>query len=215
MGQYPAYLYVFDLLFLDRFDLRPLPLEQRKRLLHQAVRWSDRIRETEFRHGEGKAMLEDACRRKTEGIIGKYRLSRYEAGRSPHWVKIKCILRQEFVIGGFTDPQRSRVGLGALLVGYYGDDGKRLHFAGKVGTGYTRETLLDLRGRLGKLVRRASPFDEGEPPVGEHVHWVRPKLVAEIAFGEWTQHGLLRQPRFEGLRTDKSPRDCRREGPGK
>jgi bifunctional non-homologous end joining protein LigD len=86
-------------------------------------------------------------------------------------------------------------------------------YAGKVGTGYTREDLLDLRERLGRLEQPASPFQEGEPPRGEHVHWVKPRLVAEIAFGEWTQNGLLRQPRFEGLRTDKGPRECRRERP--
>jgi bifunctional non-homologous end joining protein LigD len=128
-------------------------------------------------------------------------------------VKVKCIGRQEFAIGGFTDPQRSRVGMGALLVGYYSDDGKRLIYAGKVGTGYTRETLLELRERLDRLEQKESPFDESAPPHGGHVHWVRPRLVAEIAFGEWTQNGLLRQPRFEGLRTDKKPRECKRERP--
>jgi bifunctional non-homologous end joining protein LigD len=135
------------------------------------------------------------------------------SGRSGWWVKIKCLGRQEFVVAGFTDPQRSRVGLGALLVGYYSDDGKRLIYAGKVGTGYTRETLLDLRRRLDKLEQEEIPFDEGQPPRGSNVHWVRPQLVAEIAFGEWTQNGLLRQPRFEGLGPDKKPHECRRERP--
>src|SRR5207248_2956227 len=143
----------------------------------------------------------------------KHRASRYAGGRSAWWVKVKCLGRQEFVIGGFTDPQRSRVGLGALLVGYYGDDGRRLIYAGKVGTGYTNEMLLDLRARLGRLEQPGCPFDAGDPPTGEHVHWVRPRLVAEIAFGEWTQNGMLRQPRFEGLRPDKSPKQCRRERP--
>src|SRR5581483_10138431 len=110
-----------------------------------------------------------------------------------------------------TDPQRSRVGLGALLVGYY--EGGRLAYAGKVGTGYTREALLDLRARLGRLERRTPPFRAGDPPSGPGVHWVRPEVVAEVAFAEWTQHGLLRQPRFEGLRADKDPHDCRRERP--
>jgi bifunctional non-homologous end joining protein LigD len=126
-------------------------------------------------------------------------------------VKIKCLRRQEFVIGGWTDPQRSRVGLGALLVGYY--EGDRLQYAGKVGTGYTRETLLDLRRRFDGLARESSPFDSGEPPRGGDVHWLEPRLVAEVAFSEWTQNSILRQPRFEGLRPDKSPRECRREQP--
>src|SRR5205823_3069837 len=149
-----------------------------------------------------------ACRNGDEGIIGKLATARYVAGRSAAWVKIKCLGRQEFVVGGFTDPQRSRVGLGALLVGYY--HGDRLAYAGKVGTGYTRETLLDLRRRLDQLERSTSPFDGDAAPDGPGVHWVRPELVAEIGFGEWTQNGLLRQPRFEGLRTDKSPKQIRR-----
>jgi bifunctional non-homologous end joining protein LigD len=152
-----------------------------------------------------------ARREGNEGIIGKHLASPYVPGRSDWWVKIKCIGRQEFVVGGFTDPQRSRVGLGALLVGYYSDDGKRLSYSGKVGTGYTSEVLMQLRDRLGKLERRSSPFDEGGPPSSADVHWVEPRLVAEIAFSEWTQNGLLRQPRFEGLRRDKTPKQCRRE----
>jgi bifunctional non-homologous end joining protein LigD len=213
MRKYPAYLHLFDILYLDGDDLTGRPLEERKRLLRDAVRWSDRVRWTEFERANGTALWRQACRAGEEGIIGKHLQSRYPGGRSDRWVKVKCIGKQEFVIGGFTDPQRSRVGLGALLVGYYSDDGKQLRYAGKVGTGYTRETLLDLRERLGRMEQRESPFDEGEPPRGEHVHWVRPRLVAEIAFGEWTQNGLLRQPRFEGLRPDKAPRDCRRERP--
>jgi bifunctional non-homologous end joining protein LigD len=213
MEQYPAYVYLFDLLYLDRYDLRELPLEERKALLRGAVGWSDQVRWTDYQRGKGTKLWQQACSRGEEGIIGKHITSRYVAGRSDWWVKIKCVGRQEFVIGGFTDPQRSRVGLGALLVGYYGDDGRRLVYAGKVGTGYTRETLLDLRGQLDRLERNASPFDAGDPPDNEHVHWVRPRLVAEVAFGEWTQNGLLRQPRFEGLRPDKKPREFRRERP--
>jgi bifunctional non-homologous end joining protein LigD len=211
MRRYPAYVYLFDLLYLDGHDLTRLPLHERKKRLDGAVRWSERVRPTPYQREKGKALWRQACREGSEGIIGKHLESRYAAGRSSWWVKVKCVGRQEFVIGGFTDPQRSRVGLGALLVGYYSDDGKRLIYAGKVGTGYTRVTLLDLRERLDRLEQDDSPFDEGEPPHGENVHWVRPRLVAEIAFGEWTQNGLLRQPRFEGLRTDKKPRECKRE----
>jgi bifunctional non-homologous end joining protein LigD len=207
----PASIFLFDLLWLDGRDLTGEPLTERKRLLRSAVAWSDRVRWTEYREGNGKELFRSACRRGDEGVIGKLLSSRYVGRRDPAWVKVKCLGRQEFVVGGFTDPQRSRVGIGALLVGYYEDD--RLVYAGKVGTGYTRDVLLDLRTRLGRLERRGSPFDAGEPPAGPGVHWVRPELVAEIGFAEWTQHGLLRQPRFEGLRTDKDPRDCRRERP--
>ena len=122
-------------------------------------------------------------------------------------MKIKCLNRQEFVIGGFTDPKGSRVGFGALLVGYYSDDGRSLVYAGKVGTGFTHRLLLELRRRLEALQQERSPFDQGDPPRGTDVHWVRPALVAEIAFAEWTHHGKLRQPRLVGLRLDKRPQE--------
>jgi bifunctional non-homologous end joining protein LigD len=208
---YPASICLFDILWLDGRDLTGEPLVERKKLLRGAVRWSDRVRWTDFHAGEGKQLFRGACARGEEGIIGKLAASPYVGGRGAAWVKIKCVGRQEFVIGGFTEPQRSRVGLGALLVGYYGGD--RLAYAGKVGTGYARDTLLALRKQLGGLERTTPPFDSGEPPAGAGIHWVRPELVAEVAFAEWTAHGLLRQPRFEGLRTDKRPRDCRRERP--
>lgn len=210
--KYPAYIYLFDILYLDRYDVTRLPLSERKALLSGAVRWSDRVRETPYVRGKGVAELKAACRRGEEGVIAKDSRSQYLAGRGAGWVKVKCVGRQEFVIGGFTDPQRSRVGIGALVVGYYDDRG-RLTYAGKVGTGYTREVLLDLRDRLGNIETADCPFAQGDPPRGNHVHWVRPKLVAEIGFAEWTQNGLLRQPRFEGLRPDKGPREVRRERP--
>jgi bifunctional non-homologous end joining protein LigD len=213
MKRCPAIIYLFDILYLDRFDLTRLPLDDRRALLTRSVRWSDKIRPTPYQPETGKKLLQQACREGQEGIIAKQRQRRYVAGRSSAWLKIKCIGRQEFAIGGFTDPQRSRVGLGALLVGYYSDDGKVFHYAGKVGTGYTNEDLKELRSRLEKQKQLECPFDEGDPPSGTQVHWVRPILVAEIAFGEWTQNGYLRQPRFEGLRPDKKPRECVRERP--
>jgi bifunctional non-homologous end joining protein LigD len=213
MRQHPASLYLFDLLYVDGYDVRSLPLKDRKALLREAVHWSHRVLWTPSQVEQGTALWQQACHEGAEGIIGKHLDRPYIEGRSPWWVKIKCVGRQEFVVGGFTDPQRSRVGLGALLIGYYSDDGQRLIYAGKVGTGYTREVLLDLRARLDALEQRVSPFDAGDLPHGSQVHWVTPQLVAEIAFHEWTQNGILRQPRFEGLRTDKSPRECRRERP--
>jgi bifunctional non-homologous end joining protein LigD len=209
--QFPAYLYAFDILYFEDQDLRDRPLVERKRRLRSAVRWSSQIRLTPVTRGKGVEMFKKTCRAGGEGIVAKRLSSRYLAERSGDWLKIKCSGRQEFVIGGWTDPQRSRVGLGALLVGYYSDDGKQLIYAGKVGTGFTRQTLLDLREKLDKIKSSGNAFDAGNPPTGEHVHWVKPKLVAEIAYAEWTQNGLLRQPRFEGLRPDKKPTSVRRE----
>jgi DNA ligase D-like protein (predicted ligase) len=211
-GNYPAYIYLFDILHVDRYDVTPLPLGERKALLREAVRWSNVVRETPFRRGHGVEALRVACRAGEEGVLAKDWNAPYTAGRGAGWVKVKCVGRQELVIGGFTDPQRSRVGIGALLVGFYDDRG-RFTYAGKVGTGYTRETLLDLRDRLGRIETDCPPFAVGDPPRGGHVHWVRPKYVAEIGFAEWTQNGLLRQPRFEGLREDKPARQVRRERP--
>jgi bifunctional non-homologous end joining protein LigD len=213
MRQYPAYLYLFDLLYLDHYDVTGLPLEQRKRLLRDSVRWTDCIRWTEYTPEAGTELFQDICHQGGEGIIGKHRQSPYVPERSRSWVKIKCLGRQEFVIGGFTDPKGSRVGLGALLVGFYSDDGRSLVYAGKVGTGFTSTMLLDLRRRLDALQQERSPFDQGTPSRGADVYWVIPALVAEIAFAEWTHHGKLRQPCFVGLRLDKRPQECRRERP--
>src|SRR4051812_27825434 len=167
MGRHPAFLYAFDVLYLDGFDVTGLPLSRRRELLGDAVAWSDRIRLTTSVPAKGIVAWRRACEAGEEGIIGKRLESRYVPGRSDAWVKIKCVGKQEFVIAGWTDPQRSRVGLGALLVGYYADDGETLVYAGKVGTGYTRETLLDLRARLDGLGQAACPFDRGDPPRGE------------------------------------------------
>jgi bifunctional non-homologous end joining protein LigD len=209
--------FVFDLLALDRDDLAPLPLEQRKTRLAQLIapargepgvlRYSDHV------VGDGPAFFALACRRGLEGIISKRRDKPYTPGRGPTWLKTKCLLRQEFVIGGFTDPEGARVGIGALLIGVY--DRERLIYAGKVGTGYSHRMLLELRDQLASLERPASPFSP-EPPrawTGGRRHWVAPDLVAEVAFGEWTDDGRLRHPSFQGLRLDKSPRDVVREAP--
>ncbi|MDB5312390.1 MAG: ykoU [Gemmataceae bacterium] len=211
MERHPAYLYLFDVLSLDRFEVTRLPLARRQALLRDAVTWSDRVRLTESTQARGTESFRRACEAAEEGIVGKRLDSLYVPGRSDAWVKIQCVGRQEFVIGGWTDPQRSRVGLGALPVGF--SEGDQLRYAGKVGTGSTREVLLALRRRFDEPGRKANPFELGEAPTGEGVHWVEPKVVAEIAFAEWTQNGLLRQPRYEGLRPDKAARDCRRESP--
>ena len=155
-------------------------------------------------------MYREACARGAEGILAKRSDSVYASGRSPPTgSRSSASWQQEFVIGGYTAPQGAREHLGALLVGYY--DGGKLRYAGKVGTGYDRRTLELLGGKLAPLHRRTSPFAPGPVPAGD-VRWVTPKLVAQIGFGEWTEAGLLRHPRFLGLRDDKSPREVRREG---
>jgi bifunctional non-homologous end joining protein LigD len=152
---------------------------------------------------------ERACAEGWEGVIAKRRDSTYEHRRSPHWLKMKCEASQELVIGGFTDPQGSRVGLGALLFGYY--DGDDFVFAGKVGTGFDTELLLSLRARLDAIEVPDPPFTRavGLPRVRRH--WVRPEIVVQVAFIEWTRHGKLRHSRLLGLREDKSPREVVRE----
>ena len=152
---------------------------------------------------------ERACREGWEGVIAKRSDSAYEHRRSPHWLKMKCEATQELVVGGFTDPQGKRQGLGALLVGYF--EGKDFVYAGKVGTGFDTKLLLDLRARLAALEVESTPFTirEGLPKL--RAHWVRPELVVQVAFMEWTSHGKLRHPRYVGLRIDKSAREVKRE----
>jgi len=143
-----------------------------------------------------------------EGIIAKDGDSVYASGRSTDWLKFKCLNEQEFVVGGYTDPKGSRTGFGALLVGVY--EAGKLKFAGKVGTGYDTAMLRSLHSQLSKLETQAAPFARNDLP-SRNVHWVAPKLVAQIAFGEWTRDGKLRQPRFLGLRDDKEAKDVVRE----
>jgi DNA ligase D-like protein (predicted ligase) len=205
-----VYYYVFDLLHLDGYDTTGLPLLERKRLLRAAIRWGSPIRFTTHRATNGTDFLAEACEKGWEGLIAKRGDAPYQHRRSTDWLKFKCSREQEFVVGGFTDPKGSRVGFGALLLGYY--DGGKLRYAGDVGTGFDRETLLRLRDRLSRLEQDRPAFErDGLPRSG--VHWVRPELVAQVAFTEWTRDGKLRHPRFKGLRRDKRARDVVRERP--
>ena len=183
------------------------PLRDRKSLLREAVDFDDPLRYTQHREREGEKLYREACERGDEGVIAKRARSRYVGGRSRDWLKFKCVRDQEFVIGGWTDPQGSRTGLGALLLGYY-DDGT-LRYAGKVGTGFDHETLERLSGLLHARESGDCPF--GSAPRERGAHWARPELVAQIGFSEWTRDGQLRHPRFQGLRDDKEPGDVRRE----
>jgi bifunctional non-homologous end joining protein LigD len=200
--------HLFDVLWLDGRDLTPLPLEQRRELLARLplrppLQLVERVDDPE--------PWARACREGWEGVIAKRRDSPYEHRRSPHWLKMKCEASQELVVGGFTEPEGKRRGLGALLVGYYAAD--ELVFAGKVGTGFDTRLLLQLRERLDALELPATPFTRAQGLPRQRVHWVRPELVVQVAFMEWTAHGKLRHPRLVGVREDKSARDVVRETP--
>ena len=195
---------VFDLLFLDGSDLRPLPLVERKARLARLLKGRrGRLRYSEHFDLPGQRVFDRACRLGLEGIIAKQKNAAYTAGRGQAWLKVKCVARQELVIGGYTDPDGARAEFGSLLLGVHDRDG-RLVYAGRVGTGFDHATLKNLGARLRKLERRASPFSaDGPRPPGRGAHWVKPELVAEVAFTEWTRDGLLRHPAFQGLREDK------------
>jgi len=206
--QVPVLFYAFDLLYLDTYDIRQVPLRYRKDLLRKALEFEDPLRFTGYRAKEGEAYYREVCKQGWEGVIAKNGESVYVSARSRDWLKFKCINEQEFVIGGYTDPRGERIGFGALLVGYY-ERGK-LKYAGKVGTGYDHVTLRRLGKQLADLESDLCPFvSDGLPRRG--VHWVKPKLVAQIGFTEWTVDGKLRHARFLGLRQDKSAQEVVRE----
>jgi bifunctional non-homologous end joining protein LigD len=198
--------HVFDIPWLDGRDLTPLPLDERVAVLGTLPLAPPIVRVTAL---DEEKPWERACREGWEGVIAKRRDSPYEHRRSPHWLKMKCEAAQELVVGGFTDPQGGRIGLGALLVGYY--DGDDLAFAGRVGTGFGTKLLVDLRARLDALEIPKPPFTKGVGLPRVRAHWVRPEVVVQVAFIEWTVHGKLRHPRLLGVRTDKPARDVVRE----
>lgn len=206
--------FIFDLLRLDGKDTTRLPLLERKSLLRDALHFKAPLRYTTHRQAarDARPALEQACSRGWEGLIAKRADGTYVHRRSPDWLKLKCARGQEFVVGGFTEPQGSRIGFGALLLGYYQGDGGRLRYAGKVGTGWDTKELRALRSKLDELAQERSPFDTDVRERGT-VHWVRPELVAQIGFTEWTRDGMLRHPRYLGMRDDKRPRDVVREEP--
>lgn len=204
-----VYLYLFDLIYLDRYLLDDLPLRARKRLLRDAFEFGGRLRYTRHRNTEGEDYYQEACQKGWEGIIAKKADGRYRHARSRDWLKFKCVNRQELVIGGYTNPKGSRKGFGALLVGYY--EGKGLRYAGKVGTGFDDETLEELHARMQEIEQAEPAFDD---EIRErNAHWLKPELVGEFGFTEWTDDGKLRHPRYIGLREDKPAKNVRRERP--
>jgi bifunctional non-homologous end joining protein LigD len=197
---------VFDILWVDGRRVTMLPLQERQALLRELPFAPPLYRVQPL---NDDAPWERAQKQGWEGVIAKRRDSVYEHRRSPHWLKMKCELAQEFVVGGFTDPQGKRVGLGALLVGYYeGDD---LVFAGKIGTGFDTKLLLELRAKLDRIEIAKSPFTKAVGLPRLRAHWVRPKIVVQVGFIQWTTHGKLRHPRLLGLRYDKSASEVVRE----
>jgi bifunctional non-homologous end joining protein LigD len=206
----PVVYCVFDVLEVDGEDLTDRPLAERRVRLTSTIRTNSALQPTETWRNDSERRFAAACRSGWEGLIAKRADAPYVAGRSKDWLKLKCVWEQEFVIGGYTDPQGSREDFGALLVGYH-EQGS-LRYAGKVGIGYTKATLRDLGGRLRTLETSESPFADARP-IPRGAHWTRPELVAQIGFAEWTSDARLRQPRFLGLRDDKSPTEVVRERP--
>jgi bifunctional non-homologous end joining protein LigD len=207
--------FAFDLLFLDDDDLRALPLLERKQRLRHAIAAGsdDRLRYSDHVQGGGPRFFAHACKLGVEGMVSKRADAAYSSGRSRAWLKVKCVAREEFVIGGYTEPSGARGHFGALLLGSHDASGT-LRYAGKVGTGFTQQSLAELHGKLARLEQKAAPFEN--PPRGSDargVHWLRPELVAEVQYAERTAEGLVRHASFQGLRVDKPAAHVRAEKP--
>jgi DNA ligase D-like protein (predicted ligase) len=210
VAEYPVVYTIFDLLEVDGEDLTQRANLERRARLATVIRPRAAVQVSQAWRGDSERRFAKACRSGWEGLIAKRADAPYVRGRSRDWLKLKCAWEQELVIGGYTDPAGSRTDFGALLVGYY--EQGRLRYAGKVGTGYTAATLRDLGTRLRRLETAESPFVDARP-VPRGTHWVRPELVVQIGFAEWTKDARLRQPRFLGLRDDKPPGEVVREVP--
>lgn len=208
---------VFDITYFNGHDLTGCPLKERKRLLSSIIKTAavdkNIIRYSDHVEGNGQEFFNTACGYNVEGIVSKHIGSTYSQARTRSWVKVKCHRRQEFVIGGYTEAKGMREGFGALLLGFYDREGK-LTYCGRVGTGFNEKTLSGIYSRLKKIGSKIPPFHN--PPAGTEakgVKWVRPDLVAEVEFSQWTKEGVLRHPSFQGLRLDKPPGEVVREAP--
>ena len=216
-AKHPMTYFVFDLLHLNGHNLRQEPLTERKKILAQmldSLGEHDVVRYGQHIETEGAPIFAEACRLGAEGIVSKRSDSAYASGRTKSWLKIKCVRRQEFVIGGFTKPNNGTDGIGALLLGYY-DDKKKLIYAGRTGTGFTQVSSRNLRKQLEAMRQTARPFEDVPVSAAKGALWVRPELVAQVQFSTWTADNLVRQASFKGLREDKKPAEVRREAPDK
>lgn len=206
--------FAFDLLHLDGYNLRELPLAKRKELLKSILSAApsvERIRFSQHIQGDAGEIFRKACELGSEGIVSKLSDGRYSSGRSGSWVKIKCYREQELVIGGFTLPTNGIYGVGALLLGYYKD--RKLVYAGRTGTGFTQKTHRSIRDQLEKLRVSNAPFAKLPPGAAKDAYWVKPELVAQVSFSNWTADNLVRQASFKGLREDKPAKSVVREEP--
>jgi len=205
MNQVPVLYYVFDILYCDGYDVRSVPLVERKTLLKRVLRETGRLRYSDHVIEKGKELYEVALQRNLEGLIAKRISSAYPEGRSHSWLKIKLTRDVDTVVGGWTDPRGTRQYFGALLVGIY--DGKKLEFAGGVGTGFSAEVQKHVWEQLERLKSGECPFAV-RPVTREKAHWVRPELVARVKFSGWTDARQLRAPRFLGFQEGRDPRQC-------
>jgi bifunctional non-homologous end joining protein LigD len=205
-GQGKTVYHVFDVMWLEGRSLTAVPLEDRREVLSKLPLRAPLESVTSL---DDPTPWERARAEGWEGVIAKRRGSPYEHRRSKHWLKMKCEASQELVVGGFTDPQGQRVGLGALLVGYF--DGDDLVFAGKIGTGFDTKLLLELRAKLDALEIPTTPFTKAVGLPRVRAHWVRPEIVVQVGFIEWTVHGKLRHPRLLAVRTDRPAREVVKE----
>ncbi len=204
----PIYYYVFDILYCDGYQLTHLPLSIRKKILKSLIFFRGIIRYVTHKKEKGELYFKQACKDKWEGLIAKQCNSTYVSKRSPNWLKFKCSNEQELVIGGYTDPGGARTHFGALLLGYYKNN--KLHYAGKVGTGFNEEILTTVGALLKKYEITQCPFINYDDSLN-NVHWVKPMLVCEVQFTEWTRDNKLRHPSYLGLRRDKKAKEVVQE----
>jgi bifunctional non-homologous end joining protein LigD len=203
----PVLIYLFDILFLEGYVTTALPQIARKEILRGLLEYADPIRYMEHQQGDGAQLLAEACKNGLEGIIAKEAKTAYQHRRSQSWLKFKCVRSEEMVVGGFTEGNAGMRGFGSLLVGYYAPGDERLQFAGGIGTGFNDKTMRDMKAKLAEIPTAESPFAQDDLLPTKDVHWVEPKLVVQVGYGEWTKANKLRHPRYLGLRVDKDPRE--------